>query len=106
GASSSITSTVVIGPRRRSRYTPAARVSLSPAERRLPCERQLEREARPCALAGFHPHRPAHLLDEAVGDEEAEPRPRRRRVPAHGFASVELLEDPPLFVRRNPDSFV
>src|SRR5439155_25831887 len=49
---------------------------------------------------------PAHSLDEATRDEEAEPAAACPRVPTGRVRSVELAKDPLLLALRDPDALV
>src|SRR5919198_2561341 len=106
GASSSITSTFVIPPPWRRRYTRPRKTSFHRARYANPRDRQLEGEGRALALHGLDGDPSAHRLDEALRDEEAEAGAPRAAVARRGLGSVELPEDPLLFAGRNPDPFI
>src|SRR5438270_13777992 len=92
GASSSITSTVVI--RSTARYTRAIGSSLAR-------DRQREGEAGALAFGRVDPDAAAHRRDEALRDEEAEARTARAGV-RRRLGAVELAEDPLLLGARDP----
>src|SRR5918911_1747068 len=106
GASSSITSTFVISCPWRRRYTRRRKTSFHRARNADPRDRELEREGGALALHGLDGDPPAHRLDEALRDEEAEAGAARAAVSRRGLGSVELPEDPLLFAGRDPDPFV
>src|SRR5215208_2148445 len=95
GASSSITSTVVI---RLASYPWVSCLTLSCTE--------LEDERRALAFGRVDPDPAAHRRDEPLGEEE----PQTRRAGPDGshrrFATVELAEDPLLVRVRDPDALI
>src|ERR1700674_4910826 len=95
GASSSITSTVVM---------PSADV-YPPRRMLVTGQRERKTEARALTLGGVDPDSPAHRRHESLRDEEPEPGPAGAALCGR-FGPVELPEDPLLLEARDPDALV
>src|SRR5215218_7608890 len=107
GASSSITSTRVIGPLFDSvAHTHSRSSSLALAQHGGSGQRQGERERRAPPFARVDPDAPAHGVEQLLGDEEAEPRAAAGEVPAAALGAIELGEDPRLLGLRDADPLV
>src|SRR5215213_6929619 len=107
GASSSITSTLVIGPLSTlAGYTRFGAGSLALAQDALRRQRQREREAGALALPRLEPDAAAHRLEQLLGDEQAEAGAAAREVATGVLGAVELREDPALLRLRDADALV
>src|SRR5689334_23735220 len=109
GASSSITSTLVIGPALvvgALIYTRSACCSFALAQDRLPGKGQREQERRALARTGSNPDAAAHRREQLLGDEEAEVGPAATEVATRALGAVELREDPAQLGLGDADAFV